>query len=98
MTPDEALRLLRLVRYAPRQPSLIWLAAQAGYSHTALYDAAKRDWMTQRMADRLEPAFRRIRVFDGHIVAFFSRPGDFQSRAGGARPGAGRKPRGGARP
>ena len=93
MTPEEGLRFLRLIRYAPRQPTISWLAQMSGYSKTALYDATRRDWMTQGMADRIGEAFQRVSVFDGHIVFFKNtRPGDFAELRGGARPGSGRKP------
>jgi len=91
MTPDEALRFLRLIRYAPRQPTIAWLASQSGYSPTALYDAVKRDWITQAMADRLEIAFQMISVSDGHLAFKNARLGDFPDGRGGARPGSGRK-------
>ena len=90
MTPAEGLRWLQLIRYAPRQPTIAWLANATGYSPTALYDSAKRGWMNQAMVDRLEPALRRLRVLEGHIV-FFSKPGDYAYEPrGAARPGQSR--------
>jgi hypothetical protein len=69
----------------------------SGYSKTALYDATRRDWMTQGMADRIGEAFQRVSVLEGHIAVFKNtRAGDYLELRGGARPGSGRKPGGSA--
>jgi hypothetical protein len=90
MTPEEALRLLRLIRYAPRPPTMTWLARQTGYTSAWLAAVERSGTMTQHMADRLQPTFDRL-DFNGGQIAHRWPLGPL-----GAGPDAG--PRGGARP
>jgi|SRR5215469_9789029 len=91
MTPDEALRALRMIRYGPRPPTFSMLARQTGYHRQALHQVVNRGWVSERMAKRLGQVleFQPVHISSGQI-AFKNGLGDGIDGRGGARPGAGR--------
>jgi hypothetical protein len=72
MTPEQALRVLRTLRFSPtknRPITFAELARQAGYHPPSLFRVAQRGWMTPTMANRLGQVFdKTISVSKDHIA------------------------------
>jgi hypothetical protein len=90
MNPNDVLRALRTLRYSPRKGRRIgiaWIAAQAGYGRTALYNAVVTGYVTKRMADRIGAVFQNVQIAKDQVP--LSSLGEY---------GGGPDPRGGSRP
>jgi hypothetical protein len=71
MNADDVLRALRQVRYSPRKGrriSIAWVAAQAGYGGTALYNAILTGHVTKRMADRVGAVFQNVQITKDQVA------------------------------
>ena len=90
MNPNDVLRALRTLRYSPRKGrpmSIAWIAVQAGYGRSAIYNAIITGYVTKRMADHVGTVFQNVQIARGQVTR--SSLGDY---------GGGVDPRGGPRP
>jgi hypothetical protein len=89
MTAQDVLRELRRLRYSARKKrylGITWIASQAGYGRTALYNAIITGYVTERMADCVGAVFQNVQNARNHTTR--SSLGDY---------GGGVDPRGGPR-
>jgi hypothetical protein len=90
MNADEVLRGLRQVRYSPRKGrriSIVWIAAQAGYGRTALYNAILTGYVSKRMADHVGTVFQNVQIAkDQTTLASVEEYGGGLDPRGGPRP------------
>jgi hypothetical protein len=102
MTPDEAVRALRLIRYSPkrgRRLGIAWLARQSGYSREALYAVIRREWCSRTMAQRLDVVFKTVSLSNDRIAFTTLGPLDGGRDPRGRYPaGSGKRPRPWPRP
>jgi hypothetical protein len=102
MSPNEAVRLLRTVRYSPRRGrchGIGWLARESGHSRQALYAVIRRGWCSRPMAQRLGVVFKNVNLSNGHIAFATVGPFDPDRDPRGRYPaGSGKRPRPWPRP
>jgi hypothetical protein len=95
MSPDEALRVLRTLRYSPkrgRRLGMAWVASKTGYARHSLYRAIMRGWVSRPMAERLGNVFDKTATFSSGHSALSSSLGPLDADAALAD-GRGRWPR-----
>jgi hypothetical protein len=102
MTPEEAVRSLRTIRYSSRRKrrvGITFIARQTGYRPNSLYRVIVRGWCSRPMAKRLGQLFKNVSLFDDHTAFSSLGPLDGGRDPRGRYPaGTGRRPRPWPRP